>query len=195
VKKSKCRPIRSPRRTLSDIGVRRLRSSGGPQLSSLCSSHTGGRTGCPSAGGSPPVARSHNARRCSSAFAACESGVTSFPTASPLPATRSATASDAIAQPGLTVDRGVVLRNLTVAPWMIMLNPKGAYPVLTSRFWLLPGIFSIDVPTKTTGVEQVRRFEAPKFEPAQCYQLATSHQRNSSETGRTSTGQNAQALE
>jgi hypothetical protein len=39
------------------------------------------------------------------------------------------------------------------------------------------------------------RFEAPNFEPAQCYQHATSHQRNSSETGRTNTGQNAQALE
>ena len=43
--------------------------------------------------------------------------------------------------------------------------------------------------------DPVRRFEAPNFEPAQCYQHATSHQRYSSETSRTSTGQNAQALE
>jgi hypothetical protein len=47
----------------------------------------------------------------------------------------------------------------------------------------------------STTVAERRRFEAPNFEPAQCYQHATSQQRNSSATGRTSTGQNAQALE
>src|SRR5579863_5737846 len=43
-------------------------------------------------------------------------------------------------------------------------------------------------------IQHVRRTEAPNFEPAQCFQHATSHQRNSSETGRTAPGKTRKLL-